>query len=140
MVALFLKAWELGRAALSCHMAMDFLCQEMRDACWDSSESLGSPPFTVITVPVNFSCGTVTAAKPFSHRGRAVIRKEWDVVREKKRRKRDRSLLTERACRSVNTWCLFFWSEQFRRFQTCLCVLCKVQKVERRLDRLSDGS
>ena len=23
-------------------MAMDFLCQEMRDACWDSSESLGS--------------------------------------------------------------------------------------------------
>ena len=24
-------------------MTMDFLCQEMRDACWDSSESLGSP-------------------------------------------------------------------------------------------------
>ena len=37
------KDWELGRVALSCHMAMDVLCQEMRDACWDSSESLGSP-------------------------------------------------------------------------------------------------
>ena len=35
MVALFLEDWELGRVAFS--------CQEMRDACWDSSESLGSP-------------------------------------------------------------------------------------------------
>ena len=42
VAALFLEDWELGRVALSCHMAMDFLCQEMRDACWDSSESLGS--------------------------------------------------------------------------------------------------
>ena len=24
-------------------MTMDLLCQEMRDACWASSESLGSP-------------------------------------------------------------------------------------------------
>ena len=42
VVALFLEDWELGRVALS-HMAMDLLSQEMRDACWDSSESLGSP-------------------------------------------------------------------------------------------------
>ena len=35
---LFLEDWELGRVALSCHMM-----EEMRDACWDSSESLGSP-------------------------------------------------------------------------------------------------
>ena len=41
--ALFLEDWELGRVALSCHMTMDVLCQEMGDACWDSSESLGSP-------------------------------------------------------------------------------------------------
>ena len=47
----------------------------------------------VITVPVMFSCGTFQATKPFSHRGRAVTRKEWDVVREKRKatRKRDRS-------------------------------------------------
>ena len=32
---------EVGRVALSCHLSMD--CQEMRDACWGSSESLGSP-------------------------------------------------------------------------------------------------
>ena len=44
--ALFLEDLELRRVALSCHMAMDFLCQEMRDACWDSSESLGSPQST----------------------------------------------------------------------------------------------
>ena len=43
VVALFLEDWELGRVALSYHMAMDFLCQEMRDARWDRSESLGSP-------------------------------------------------------------------------------------------------
>ena len=49
-------------------MAMDFLCQEMRDACWVSSES----------------GGTVTATKPLSQSGKAVTRKEWDVVREKK--------------------------------------------------------
>ena len=45
---------------------------------------VGLPAFTVITVPVKFSCGTVTATKPFSHRGRAVTRKEWKMVREKK--------------------------------------------------------
>ena len=46
VVALFLEDWELGRVALSCHMATGFLCQERRDACWDSSWSLGSSPFT----------------------------------------------------------------------------------------------
>ena len=43
VVALFLEDWELGRVVLSCHMTMDLLCREMRDACWDSSESLGFP-------------------------------------------------------------------------------------------------
>ena len=43
VVALFLEDRELGRVCLSCHMAMDLLCQEMRVACWDGSESLGSP-------------------------------------------------------------------------------------------------
>ena len=38
--ALFLEDWQLGRVALSCHMEMDILCQEMRDACWVSSEYL----------------------------------------------------------------------------------------------------
>ena len=42
VVALFLEDWELGRVALSCHTAMDLLCQEMRDACWVSSESVVS--------------------------------------------------------------------------------------------------
>ena len=36
VVALFLEDWELGRVALTCHMAMDLLCQEMRDAYWVS--------------------------------------------------------------------------------------------------------
>ena len=42
VVALFHEDWDLRRVALSCHMAMDLLCQEMRDACWVSSESVGS--------------------------------------------------------------------------------------------------
>ena len=40
---LFLKDWELGRVVLGCHVTMDHLCLEMRHACWDRSESLGSP-------------------------------------------------------------------------------------------------
>ena len=32
-LSLFLKDWELARVALSCHMALDMLCQEMREAC-----------------------------------------------------------------------------------------------------------
>ena len=38
VVALFLEDWELRRVASSCHMTLDFLSQEMRDACWDTSE------------------------------------------------------------------------------------------------------
>ena len=33
VVPLFLEGSELGRVALSCHTAMDLLCQEMRNAC-----------------------------------------------------------------------------------------------------------
>ena len=63
--------WELGRVALSCRMTLDLLCQEMRDACWDSSESVRSP------------WSTVTAnKKPFSHRGRVVTAEERNVVRK----------------------------------------------------------
>ena len=42
LVALFLKNWAVGMVALSCHMTMDLSCQEMRDACWERLESLGS--------------------------------------------------------------------------------------------------
>ena len=47
---------------------------------------VGLSSFTVITAPMEGSCGLVTAAKPVSHRGRAVTRKEWDVLREKERK------------------------------------------------------
>ena len=53
MVALFLEDWDLGRVALNCHMIMDLLCQEMRVACWESSESLGSPLSTVTALTVD---------------------------------------------------------------------------------------
>ena len=42
VVALFLEDWEPGRVALNCHMTVNLSCQELRDACWDCSESLGS--------------------------------------------------------------------------------------------------
>ena len=38
-------ARELERVALSCHVATDLLCQEMRDACWVSSQSSWAPLF-----------------------------------------------------------------------------------------------
>ena len=41
VVAIFLEDWELGRVALRCHMTMDLLCQEMRDACWGQLRVVG---------------------------------------------------------------------------------------------------
>ena len=43
VISLFFEDWEVGRVALSCHLSMDLLCQEMRDAWRESSESLDSP-------------------------------------------------------------------------------------------------
>ena len=95
VVSLFLEDWELARVAFRCHMALDFLCQEMRDARQDSSESLGSV-FTVLAVFGRFSRqvvggsgnagmvagwrlpgeSTVTVMrKPFSHLERAVTQR-----------------------------------------------------------------
>ena len=31
-ISLFLQDWELAKVALSCHMALDMLCQEMNEA------------------------------------------------------------------------------------------------------------
>ena len=81
VVALFLEDWKLGRVALSCHMAMDFLCQEMRDA-WVSSESLGS---SLSLCSQRQCCSFAEPSqqhKPFSHRGPAVTSKEKDVKGE----------------------------------------------------------
>ena len=69
--SLFLEDWELARVALSCHMALDLLCQEMRDACQDSSESQGLTVFTVFTV-----------FERLFHRGGAVTALERSVVGE----------------------------------------------------------
>ena len=56
-------------------MTIDLLCQEMRDACWDRSELLGS----LILI--------VAANKPVSHRGPATTAMERVVVRGKKGKK-----------------------------------------------------
>ena len=42
VICFFLEDWEVRRVALSCHLSMDLLCQEMRDVCKESSESLNS--------------------------------------------------------------------------------------------------
>ena len=42
VVSLFPEDWEPVRVALTCHIAMDHLCQELRDACWVSSKSRSS--------------------------------------------------------------------------------------------------
>ena len=45
VISFFLEDWEVGRVALNCHLYTDLLCQEMRDACWEGSESLDFPRF-----------------------------------------------------------------------------------------------
>ena len=51
VVSLFLEDCAVGRVALSSHMAMDLLCQEMRDVCWVTSKSRSSP-LSLCSVPV----------------------------------------------------------------------------------------
>ena len=43
LAALFFEDWELGRGSFEVRNDHGPLCQKMRDACWDSSESLCSP-------------------------------------------------------------------------------------------------
>ena len=39
-ISFFLKDWELAKVALSCHMALDMLCQEVCEALCHSKKSL----------------------------------------------------------------------------------------------------
>ena len=39
VISLFLEDWEVGRAALSCHLSIDLWCQEMRDVCKGGAQS-----------------------------------------------------------------------------------------------------
>ena len=55
-ISLFLKDWELAKVALSCHMALDMLCQEMHEA-WLLGDATWRP--------------AVSAWNAFSRRGRA---------------------------------------------------------------------
>ena len=45
VISLFLDDWEVGRVASSCHLSVGLSCQEMRDVCKGSSESLDSHCF-----------------------------------------------------------------------------------------------
>ena len=76
-----------GVVALSCHMAMDLLCHEMRDVCWDSSESLGSPR------SLCSQCRIGCLESQLSQQTKAFLSpwtgcaNETDVVRENKRKR-----------------------------------------------------
>ena len=37
-ISVILKDWELAKVALSCHMALEVLCQEMNEAFWSAAE------------------------------------------------------------------------------------------------------
>ena len=88
VVSLFLEDWELARVALSCHMALDLLCQEMRDACQDRSKLLGSQSSLCSQCldMQEWQLAAVCAAlchsrrKPFSHRGRTATARRRRVV------------------------------------------------------------
>ena len=81
-------------------MTLDLLCQEMKDACWDSSESLGSLVRCVCCVGKvllrkserglgAWKVNCHSKQKPFSHRGRAVTFQERDVEREKRKKMKE---------------------------------------------------
>ena len=65
-ISLFLEDWELARVALSCHIALDMLCQEVHEA-WQLGCCCQRGPLSHL-------------GRPSSHRGRPVTVKERDVV------------------------------------------------------------
>ena len=71
VISLFLEDWEVGRVALSCHLSMDLLCQEMENVFKEGSESLDCP-CSLCSECQRSSLVEVTAAKHLSHRGRAL--------------------------------------------------------------------
>ena len=112
VVVLILEDWELGRAALSCHVAMDLSLPRNEGEL----RVVGVLPFTVITVPVKFSCGTAHSNKAVLSPWKGGDKKGVGCGERKIRRKRDRSCLLSGPagifCPSkfvvtVNTQCLF---------------------------------
>ena len=69
-ICLFLEGWELVRVPLSCHIALDVLCQEMHEEWQLSCCCLKSP--------------LSRYAEPFSHHGSGCDSMERSVVRELK--------------------------------------------------------
>ena len=85
--------WRIGRSGgwhevATCQWT--FCAKEMRDVCKESSESLDSPRSLCSDCQRSSSGGIVTAAKPFSHSGRAMTIKKKDVVRNTKEKERER--------------------------------------------------
>ena len=72
-ISLFMEDWELARAALSCHRALDLLCQEIHEA-W------------LLGCCHQEAC-CLTARSAFSHRGRAVTKGEGCGERQKKKKR-----------------------------------------------------
>ena len=72
VIPFFLEDWEVGRLASSCHLSMDLLCQENEGCVQGELRVSGFSSFLVFGVPKMLSGGIVTAAKPFSQRGRSV--------------------------------------------------------------------
>ena len=46
-ISLSLKDWELAKVALSCHMPLDMLCQEMHEARWRGCRCLEALSLTM---------------------------------------------------------------------------------------------
>ena len=72
-ISLSTEDWEVGRVPSSCHLSTDLLCQEMRNVCKGSSESLGFLRSLCSESQRRSLVELSAAAEPFSHRGRAVV-------------------------------------------------------------------
>ena len=92
VISLLLEDWEVGRVALSCHLSVDFLCQEMRGCV--SAELRVSGFFLVLCVRsamevLWWKCHSSNAF--FSPDG--LGQQEMDVVRDTKEKERERRAL-----------------------------------------------
>ena len=72
VISLFLEDLEVGRAALNCHWSIGPAVPRNEGCVYGELRVAVFSSITVFRVPEKFSCGT--AAKPFSHRERAVVR------------------------------------------------------------------
>ena len=125
VISLFLEDWEVGRAS-SCHLSVDLLCQEMRDACGAQSLWITlAPCVRSAKEALWWNCHSSNA---FLSPWTGCDNKRKNLVRDLKEKERERRALLSCAGCPVSFEILMFgmvglWREGVISFPSCRLVV-----------------